>query len=83
MSGKHYASHVKYVFKDKKKYKLYDGDISGDNAKTKTINAAKYNTAMKTWAFSKTASGTKKVKFIRATKANLNKLKAGKITVQE
>ncbi len=46
-------------------------------------SAAKYQSAKKTRAFSASSSGTKKIKFIRATNANINKLKAGKVAVQK
>ena len=84
--GKVYSSNMKYIIKNKKGkgYTIEEGHISGEyGIKTKKISEAQLKEYRKTWAFTKTSEGTNKVKFCKATKNNLNKLKKGKITIQK
>jgi len=84
--GKVYSSNMKNIIKNKKGkgYTIEEGHISGEyGIKTKKISESQLKEYRKTWAFTKTSKDTCKVKFYKATKTNIAKLKKGKIVVQK
>ena len=83
-SGKFFASNVRTIMKDGKRYVITEGHISGEyDMKTQKASASAVKRYRKSWAFSQKGKGTKKVKFVKVTNANLKKLQQGKIQIQK